>query len=126
MHLSELTRIIARTEIHSKVLLGSFFKINSDKIAVTKCIVEFSFEASTLPSQDVLAALGSPSRIFYKTEDKMKIHLPQPFRQARQRNSNFFYNYFTLGLDILFDARTCSVISFVLHTNHPGEYTFNT
>uniref|UniRef100_A0A183TLV8 UPF0183 protein C16orf70 n=1 Tax=Schistocephalus solidus TaxID=70667 RepID=A0A183TLV8_SCHSO len=70
--------------------------------------------------------LGSPSRIFYKTEDKMKIHLPQSYRQIRQRHSDFFYNYFTLGLDVLFDSHTHTVISFVLHTNLPGEYTFNT
>ncbi|VDD74212.1 unnamed protein product [Mesocestoides corti] len=76
--------------------------------------------------QDVLSALGSPSRIFYKTEDKMKIHLPQPYRQSRQKHSNFFYNYFSLGVDVLFDARTKRAISFVLHTNQPGEYTFNT
>uniref|UniRef100_A0A0V0JB53 Uncharacterized protein n=1 Tax=Schistocephalus solidus TaxID=70667 RepID=A0A0V0JB53_SCHSO len=76
--------------------------------------------------QDVLSALGSPSRIFYKTEDKMKIHLPQSYRQIRQRHSDFFYNYFTLGLDVLFDSHTHTVISFVLHTNLPGEYTFNT
>ncbi|BHF77682.1 hypothetical protein SprV_0602079100 [Sparganum proliferum] len=76
--------------------------------------------------QDVLSALGSPSRIFYKTEDKMKIHLPQSYRQIRQRHSDYFYNYFTLGLDVLFDAHTHTVVSFVLHTNLPGEYTFNT
>ncbi len=56
----------------------------------------------------------------------MKIHLPQPYRQTGQKRSNFFYNYFTLGLDILFDAATDKVIKFVLHTNHPAEYTFNT
>ncbi|CAL8082703.1 unnamed protein product [Calicophoron daubneyi] len=75
---------------------------------------------------DVLSALGSPSRIFYKTEDKMKIHLPQSYRLEQPRRSDYFYNYLTMGLDILFDARTHQVIKFVLHTNQPGEYTFNT
>ncbi|KAF7258811.1 hypothetical protein EG68_03347 [Paragonimus skrjabini miyazakii] len=76
--------------------------------------------------QDVLSALGSPSRIFYKTEDKMKIHLPQSYRLEQPRRSDYFFNYFTLGVDILFDARYHHVTKFVLHTNQPGEYTFNT
>ncbi|KAM3184775.1 hypothetical protein ACTXT7_007676 [Hymenolepis weldensis] len=76
-------------------------------------------------AQDVLSALGSPSRVFYKTEDKMSIHLPQTYRQSRQSRCDYFYNYFTLGLDVLFDSRTHRVISFILHTNQPGEYTFN-
>ena len=76
-------------------------------------------------TQDVLSALGSPSRVFYKTEDKMKIHLPQSYRKKRQQSCDYFYNYFTLGMDILFDGRTHRVIKFVLHTNQPGEYTFN-
>ncbi|CAH8617480.1 unnamed protein product [Heterobilharzia americana] len=76
--------------------------------------------------QDVLSALGSPSRVFYKTEDKMKIHLPQPHRLVQPRKSDYFFNYFSLGLDILFDAQTHEVMKFVLHTNQPGEYTFNT
>ncbi|CAH8616761.1 unnamed protein product [Schistosoma bovis] len=76
--------------------------------------------------QDVLSALGSPSRVFYKTEDKMKIHLPQSHRLVQPRKSDYFFNYFPLGLDILFDARTHEVMKFVLHTNQPGEYTFNT
>ncbi|CAH8588611.1 unnamed protein product [Heterobilharzia americana] len=68
--------------------------------------------------QDVLSALGSPSRVFYKTEDKMKIHLPQPHRLVQPRKSDYFFNYFSLGLDILFDAQTHEVMKFVLHTNH--------
>nr|CAH8873306.1 unnamed protein product [Trichobilharzia regenti] len=76
--------------------------------------------------QDVLSALGSPSRVFYKTEDKMKIHLPQPHRLVQPKKSDYFYNYFSLGLDILFDAQRHEVMKFVLHTNQPGEYTFNT
>ncbi|CAM0512304.1 unnamed protein product [Fasciola hepatica] len=76
--------------------------------------------------QDVLAALGSPSRIFYKTEDKMQIHMPKWYRIDQPRRSDYFFNYFTLGVDILVDGQTHQVIKFVLHTNQPGEYTFNT
>ncbi|KAL5964498.1 hypothetical protein TSMEX_007737 [Taenia solium] len=85
--------------------------------------LSFTFPQNCRP--DVLSALGSPSRVYYKTEDKMMIHLPQSYRKVRQQRCDYFYNYFTLGVDILFDARTHRVITFVLHTNQPGEYTFN-
>jgi len=75
--------------------------------------------------QDVVSAIGAPSRTFYKSEDKMKIHSPNAFRKAASHKSDYFYNYFTLGIDILLDARTNRVKKFVLHTNFPGHYNFN-
>ncbi|GBP08839.1 UPF0183 protein CG7083 [Eumeta japonica] len=75
--------------------------------------------------QAVARALGAPSRLFYKAEDKMRIHRPSPRRRPNPPASDYFFNYFTLGLDILFDARTHQVKKFVLHTNYPGHYNFN-
>ncbi|CAB0039930.1 unnamed protein product [Trichogramma brassicae] len=75
--------------------------------------------------EDVLSALGAPSRVFFKAEDKMRIHSPHAHKRDKIRRSDFFYNYFTLGLDILFDAKTQCVKKFVLHTNYPGHYNFN-
>lgn len=75
--------------------------------------------------QDVASAIGAPSRVFYKSEDKMKIHSPNAHHRIAARRSDFFYNYFTLGVDILFDAKTQKVKKFVLHTNFPGHYNFN-
>ncbi|CAH1780529.1 unnamed protein product [Owenia fusiformis] len=75
--------------------------------------------------EDVTSCLGCPSKVFYKAEDKMKIHSPDAHKMVRSRSSDFFYNYVTLGLDILFDANTNLVKKFVLHTNFPGHYNFN-
>ncbi|XP_017880700.1 UPF0183 protein CG7083 isoform X2 [Ceratina calcarata] len=75
--------------------------------------------------EDVLSALGAPSRVFFKAEDKMRIHSPHAHKRDKIRRSDFFYNYFTLGLDVLFDAKTQCVKKFVLHTNYPGHYNFN-
>lgn len=55
----------------------------------------------------------------------MKIHSPSAHKRVQNRRSDFFFNYFTLGLDILFDARTQKVKKFILHTNYPGHYVFN-
>ncbi|KAL1115487.1 hypothetical protein AAG570_007517 [Ranatra chinensis] len=77
--------------------------------------------------QDVATCLGAPNRTFYKSEDKMRIHSPNTSHKTRLalRRSDFFFNYFTLGIDILFDARTHRAKKFVLHTNYPGHYNFN-
>ncbi|XP_039298490.1 UPF0183 protein CG7083 [Nilaparvata lugens] len=75
--------------------------------------------------QDVASLIGAPQRIFYKSEDKMKIHSPNAHKRVSTRRSDYFFNYFTLGIDMLFDARTQKVKKFVLHTNFPGHYNFN-
>lgn len=56
---------------------------------------ELHFGASV---EDVLTLLGAPSRVYYKDEDKMRIHSPQAHRRAPAPFSDYFYNYFTLGL----------------------------
>lgn len=75
--------------------------------------------------QDVMSAIGAPSRVFYKSEDKMKIHSPNAHRKAASLKSDYFFNYFQMGLDVLLDARTNTVKKFILHTNFPGHYNFN-
>lgn len=74
--------------------------------------------------QDITSAIGCPSKVFYKSEDKMKIHTPNIHKTTADL-SDYFFNYFTLGLDILFDARTNLVKKMILHTNYPGHYNFN-
>jgi len=75
--------------------------------------------------QDVMSSIGAPNRIFYKSEDKMKIHSPNAHRKASLLKSDYFYNYFTFGMDLLFDAKHNKVKKFILHTNFPGHYNFN-
>ncbi|KPJ00791.1 UPF0183 protein CG7083 [Papilio xuthus] len=74
--------------------------------------------------QAVSRALAAPARLYYKADDKMRIHRPTARRRPPPA-SDYFFNYFTLGLDVLFDARTHRVKKFVLHTNYPGHYNFN-
>ncbi|KAF9178539.1 hypothetical protein BGZ51_007689 [Haplosporangium sp. Z 767] len=100
--------------------------------------------------QDLLADLGSPASIYYKEEDKMKIHSdtkdsPQNQQEedgilgemdgisydranrpseGSQRPNDYFYNYFHLGLDVLFDGSTHRCKKIVMHTNVPGHFDF--
>uniref|UniRef100_A0A4W4HGH9 Uncharacterized protein n=1 Tax=Electrophorus electricus TaxID=8005 RepID=A0A4W4HGH9_ELEEL len=56
--------------------------------------------------QDVLSALGSPHKVFYKSEDKMKIHSPSPHKQVPSKCNDYFFNYFTLGVVRVFGGTT--------------------
>ncbi|CAM8912215.1 unnamed protein product [Rhodiola kirilowii] len=75
--------------------------------------------------KDVLTDLGRPCEIHLKQVDQMVIHSASDPRPRIPLCSDYFYNYFTRGLDILFDGQTHKVKKFVLHTNYPGHANFN-
>ncbi|EGG14817.1 UPF0183 family protein [Cavenderia fasciculata] len=81
------------------------------------CILTFS---ST--PQDVLSELGPPSKIYHKEEDNMKIHT---YQVEGSTTPDYFYNYFHLGLDVLFDVKRNTVKKLIFHTNFPTHYEFN-
>ncbi|PAV67529.1 hypothetical protein WR25_06688 [Diploscapter pachys] len=77
------------------------------------------------PVSSVLLALGAPSKVYYKSEDKMSIHeYSSKKRFCLQNVPHFFFNYLSMGIDVLFDFVTKQVIKIVLHTNLPGHYDF--
>lgn len=49
-------------------------------------------------AQEVVSCLGAPSKVFYKSEDKMKIHSADAHKRVHSPNADYFYNYFTLGV----------------------------
>ncbi|XP_047956532.1 PHAF1 protein At3g51130-like isoform X2 [Salvia hispanica] len=81
-----------------------------------------SFGASP---QDVLSELGEPCEIHQKQVDQMVIHSAPDPKPRTTLCGYYFYNYFTRGLDILFDGQTYEIKKFVLHTNYPGHSDFN-
>jgi hypothetical protein len=55
--------------------------------------------------EDVLSVIGSPNNVYYKTDDKIKIHNPSPTNSSSQRSqdkSDFYYNYVNFGMVGLF------------------------
>lgn len=113
--------------------------------------------------QDALCDLGQPQRIFYKEDDRMRIHGSAAGHGARAGrdwaseassstddsfagsndldDSAFFYNYFDLGIDLLFSREASRMPSIavaysatatgqprlekvVCHTNVPGDALF--
>ncbi|KAI3855365.1 hypothetical protein MKX03_025323 [Papaver bracteatum] len=75
--------------------------------------------------QDVWTELGRPCGIHQKQVDQMVIHSASDPRPRTTLCGDYFYNYFTRGVDILFDGQTHKIKKFVLHTNYPGHADFN-
>ncbi|KAM2748747.1 hypothetical protein EV2_027733 [Malus domestica] len=75
--------------------------------------------------KDVWTELGRPCGIHQKQVDQMVIHSGLDPRPRTTLCGDYFYNYFTRGLDILFDGQTHKIKKFVLHTNYPGHADFN-
>ncbi|XP_031286930.1 UPF0183 protein At3g51130-like [Pistacia vera] len=100
-------------EVHAKLGEGLCFTVGGQHIP---------FGASP---QDVWTELGRPCGIHQKQVDQMVIHSASDPRPRTTLCGDYFYNYFTRGLDILFDGQTHRIRKFVLHTNYPGHADFN-
>ncbi|KAG0452755.1 hypothetical protein HPP92_025419 [Vanilla planifolia] len=100
-------------EVHAKLGEELWFTIGGQHIP---------FGASP---QDVWTELGRPCGIHQKQVDQMVIHSASDPRPRTTLCGDYFYNYFSRGIDILFDGQTHRVKKFVLHTNYPGHSDFN-
>lgn len=100
-------------EVHAKLGEELFF---------TRGGQHLSFGASP---QDVWTELGRPCGIHKKQVDQMVIHSATDPNPRTTLCGDYFYNYFSRGIDILFDGQTNRIKKFVLHTNFPGHTDFN-
>ncbi|XP_039135388.1 UPF0183 protein At3g51130 isoform X1 [Dioscorea cayenensis subsp. rotundata] len=100
-------------EVHAKLGEELWFTIGGQHIP---------FGASP---QDVWTELGRPCGIHQKQVDQMVIHSASDPRPRTALCGDYFYNFFSRGLDILFDGQTHKIKKFVLHTNYPGHSDFN-
>lgn len=77
--------------------------------------------------QDVFSDFGPPQQVCVKDMiqpplDAFRIHSRTPLRPA---SLDYYYNYFYLGMDVLFDGQTHLVQKIVLHTNLPTHERFS-
>uniref|UniRef100_A0A804PDF0 Uncharacterized protein n=1 Tax=Zea mays TaxID=4577 RepID=A0A804PDF0_MAIZE len=100
-------------EVHAKLGEELWFTIGGQHIP---------FGASP---QDVWTDLGRPCGIHQKQVDQMVIHSASEARPRTTLCGDYFYNYFSRGIDILFNGQTHRIKKFVLHTNFPGHSDFN-
>lgn len=71
--------------------------------------------------QDVQTEIGCPDNVHFKSEDKMQIHLGQ----KPSIHTDYIFNYFALGVDLLFSGKTHQLKKFILHSNYPCHYDFS-
>jgi hypothetical protein len=65
-----------------------------------------------------LADLGTPDDIFYRRGNLADIHsLEKQDSSFVDPISDYFFNYFDLGIDVLFDGHSHKIRKLVLHTN---------
>lgn len=89
-----------------------------------------NFEAQIMfndTCQDVMSVIGTPNNVYYKSEelDKLGINDNCVSLSNLSQYNDYFYNYITLGLDVLFNSDTNRVVKFILHSNFPCHYNFN-
>ena len=83
------------------------------------------------PAQRVLSELGAPSNV-HLPKRKQQSNVRSAFTSASGSGSGFgsggecdyFFNYFHLGFDIMFDGNTHTVKKIVCHNNVPGCIDF--
>lgn len=76
--------------------------------------------------QDVFSDFGPPEQVCIKDVDAVRIHsVSACLVSPRLPGPDYYYNYFQLGLDILFDGRKHIVKKVVLHTNPPTHELFS-
>ncbi|KZT50573.1 UPF0183-domain-containing protein [Calocera cornea HHB12733] len=73
-------------------------------------------------AEDLLADLGPPLRVHYKTDERMSIHSAPAGME--EENNAYFYNYFQHGVDFLLDGETHRVVKIVIHSNVVGSALF--
>lgn len=76
--------------------------------------------------QDVIMALGPPSERLFKQDSKLAIHNPSGSDDTDGTQTDLFFNYFSLGVDICFDThiRNSPVKKVIIHGNVPGSLPF--
>jgi len=110
--------------------------------------------------QDIVAQLGQPSKVFFKHDNRMRIHsdrstpvapvsqrlqfprpngrrdptlmpvpVVQPVGDRDPHNcfqpTDYFYNFFDCGFDLLIDGSKHTLKKFIAHTNFPGHSEFS-
>lgn len=76
--------------------------------------------------QDVWTQLGAPGDTFHKPLGKMLLHSGAgDAEKGGAATTDYFYNYFTRGIDVLFDGASHRAKKFVLHSNQVGHPDFN-
>lgn len=83
-------------------------------------VVNFKIKVSTM--QDVFMALGAPDERVFKRDSRLSIHNPD----GENEDTDLFFNYFGLGIDVDFDTSQpgSPIRKLIFHGNVPNSSTF--
>ncbi|KAH6586014.1 hypothetical protein BASA50_000957 [Batrachochytrium salamandrivorans] len=115
---------LAETEV---VKLG-LHDIYYERVIVNPCSgLKFTLRGGSVElgatCQDVLAEIGKPEDIVDKKQGKMDIH--RNTSDKLLMNPSYIWNYFSMGIDIVFDGTFHRVTKMILHTNMLGHHDVN-
>uniref|UniRef100_A0A0N4W3W3 SUI1 domain-containing protein n=1 Tax=Haemonchus placei TaxID=6290 RepID=A0A0N4W3W3_HAEPC len=99
------TILVSCARKNGKITDGNVTSRINGELELVKVMRTISFGDSVAR---VLSALGAPSKVFYKSEDKMSIHRGG-CKETLSPQPHFFFNYFSMGLVSFFFS-----ISFIL------------
>jgi len=78
--------------------------------------------------QEVISELGyGPENVFYKKHDKLAVHSLglKEIKPEEKGVIDYFHNYFSLGMDMMYDGHLHVLKKIIIHTNFPGSRDFN-
>ncbi|KAI8902040.1 hypothetical protein BC833DRAFT_574829 [Globomyces pollinis-pini] len=77
-------------------------------------------------TQDVLCLIGPPDSTISKERDQMGIHkIGKDDVSAQRSNHDYFWNYFDMGIDLLFDGENHTIKKIIIHSNFLGHHEVN-
>ncbi|CAK0875936.1 unnamed protein product, partial [Prorocentrum cordatum] len=74
--------------------------------------------------QDMLSDFGPPEQVCLKDRDAVRTHSASAL-PSHSFGPDYFYNYFRMGFDVLFDGQTHLMKKVILHTNPPTHELFS-
>ena len=114
-----------RSNLKSPIIRSAEVTITEDQQIQLffKELNKFSLFLHDSTCQDVLSGLGAPSKVCFKEREPIgnKVRRQMDIN-SRTESDDYFFNYFSLGLDILFDGIDHIVRKVILRTNlisHP-------
>lgn len=63
----------------------------------------------------IASKLGNPNKVCYKSDDKMKIHSKEAHKKVAAEKSDYFFNYFTLGIVSLMRILNVVLLALSVH-----------
>ncbi|KAJ3315960.1 hypothetical protein HDV04_000168 [Boothiomyces sp. JEL0838] len=114
-----IVKTLGKSDYYFEEVYVPISKSSIEKVTFKDQNVSLAFGQST---QDVLCELGPPQDQMAKESDKMGIHRSE---ETLKSSDDYFWNYFSLGIDLVFDGALHVLKKIIFHSNYMGHYMMN-